>query len=219
MKTPIPARDVLTEFGSKSVPKEPPADFATKAPSRHQPGPVDKKKGAASADKLPSFIEEAYARGLEEGKAAGRAEIDAKLEEQRQYLEKQHELERLTWASREASKLTAQLRDGLGKIAEAVTTQTARILKPFLIEQIRAQAIAELHAVLEVILTKGEGISLKISGPEDLLQLLREKLPSQGIAVEFVPSTGVDLCVTAGQTILETRLAAWMAKFDEVVSE
>jgi cytidylate kinase len=38
------------------------------------------------------------------------------------------------------------------------------------------------------------------------------------VAATFTPSESADVRVVAGQTVLETRLAAWMKKVEESVS-
>ena len=53
-------------------------------------------------------------------------------------------------------------------------------------------------------------MTLEIFGPEDLLQLIREKLRDRNVAALFSPGDDVDVRVVAGQTILETSLGVWM---------
>jgi hypothetical protein len=217
MKT-IPISEVLTEFGSKTKPKEPVKDFvkrATKQPAVSS----EQHSQTPPVEKITNIIDESYERGLQEGKAAGLAELEAKLEEQRLFYEHRQELERCTWANRETEVLARQLQDGLREIENTVANTVARVLEPFLIESMREQAIAMLVETLDTLLTKGEGTKLEIYGQEDLLQLLREKLINQGIKASFIPANISDLRVKVGQTVIETQLAAWISKFEEVVNE
>ena len=115
--------------------------------------------------------------------------------------------------------LTQKLQEGLREIENAVSNTVARVFEPFLIECMREQAITMLAETLEALLTKGEGTNLEICGPEDLLQLLREKLVIQGIKAALTPANTPDLRVKVGQTVIETQLAAWISKFEEVVNE
>ena len=181
MKT-IPISEVLTEFGSKTKPQELVKDFAnrTNTPASSREEQRVSLPSAQPIDAIQSVTEESYERGLEEGRAAGLAELEAKLEEQQRFYEQRQELERCTWASREAEVLTQKLQEGLREIENAVSNTVARVFEPFLIECMREQAITMLAETLEALLTKGEGTNLEICGPEDLLQLLREKLVIQG---------------------------------------
>ena len=56
-----------------------------------------------------------------------------------------------------------------------------------------------------------------MTGPEDLLQALREQLSGKACAATYLPSGEPDVRITAGQTILETRLGAWAAKIQEAL--
>jgi hypothetical protein len=201
----IPAAKVIKEFGAAAHGEPVPA-----------PPPWAEKPKVKQAAGMPSLLDDAHARGVAEGRAAAQAEADARFEEQKRFYEQQLELERCTWAAREAEQFARHLDAGLDALKTAVAGQTARILKPFLIEQVHRQAIEELYAALDDVLGADQGLKLEVSGPEDLLQLLREKLSGRPVAVEFSPSEGADVRVCVGQTILETRLAAWMEKLEEI---
>ncbi len=207
----IPAARVLKEFGAPE-----PAARNPEAEAEAGAWLTMKKPKAGAAIGMPSLLDDAYARGLEEGKAVAQADADVRFDEQKRFYEQQLELERCTWAAREADRLAARLDEGLENLKTALAEQTARLLKPFLIEQVQRQAVGELYAALSEALGADQGLKLEVSGPEDLLQLLREKLSGKPIDVEYRPAEGADVRVSVGQTILETRLAAWMAKLEEI---
>lgn len=209
---PIPIGQILTEFGAKPPPRS--ATDPHIATLQERSG--NPKKGPP-VDKIPSIIEDTHARGVAEGRAAATAELTAKLEEQKQFYEKQRELERYTWASREATQFAAQLAEGVEAVEAAIAESTARILKPFLTEQIHRQAIADLWEALEVILKQEQGLTIEVSGPEDILQLLHEKLSSRNATAVFTPGERVEVRVRVGQTILETQLGAWLSKLEEIM--
>lgn len=206
---PIPVARILTEFGAKPQPSAPTEPHI---PVHEQ---AERAKKAA-IDKLPSIIEESRARGIEEGRAAMFEEMNTKLEEQRRFYEQQRDLERCTWAAREASQFAAQLAEGLEAIETAIAESTARILKPFLKAQVHRQAITDLCESLDTILKQDQGLTIDVTGPEDILQLLREKLSSRNATAVFTPGENVEVRVRVGQTILETQLGAWLAKLEEI---
>ena len=200
---PISAAKFIAEFGTEGTPKEAPFVWPKQ------------KQGSNTAPAGPRTaprIDDAYERGLAAGKAAVLAEMATKLEAERAYYAQQLELERFTWANREAEKLAELFATGIQEIEANVANVTARILKPFLAESAHRQAIAELLQALETLIGKNQDMTLEISGPEDLLQLIREKLRDRNVAALFSPGTDVDVRVVAGQTILETSLGAWMDK-------
>ena len=200
---PISAAKFIAEFGTEGKPQEAPYVW----PTQKQAFNV----AAASARTAPR-IDDAYERGLAAGKAAIMADIETRLEAERVYYAQQLELERFTWANREAEKLAEMFAAGIREIETNVVNVTARILKPFLGERAHRQAIAELLEALELLIGKDQGMTLEIFGPDDLLQLIREKLRDRNVAALFSPRDGVDVRVVAGHTILETSLGAWMDK-------
>lgn len=203
----LPAAKFIPEYGATDADRD-----------RYTPG-------AGAAFQEPSFTsvsarsaksaDDAYLRGYEAGKSAALAEFEDRLEKERDQHIRQLELERFTWASRETELLAGQIGDGLKEIEARLANTVARILRSFLNETIQGHAVAELLSALDMLLGADEGITLEISGPEDLLQLLREKLNNKNVAVLFTPASGTEVRVVAGQTILETVLGKWMRRVEE----
>jgi hypothetical protein len=200
---PIPAGKFIPEFGAEGKLQEPPFAWPTQKQMFN---------AAPTGARTVHRADDAYERGLVAGKAAVLADIETRLEADRVYYVQQLELERFTWANREAEKLAEQVAVGLRAIETNIADVTARILKPFLAENAHQRAIAELMETLEALIGKNQGMTLEIFGPEDLLQLIREKLRDRNVAALFSPGDEVDVRVVAGQTILETSLGAWMAQ-------
>jgi hypothetical protein len=121
------------------------------------------------------------------------------------------------WVADEGEKLAQRLSAGLGELEARVAETTARVLEPFLQAELRRQAIAALRAELEAVLSREPGIEVGVTGPEDLLQALRDGLAGRACAATYHPSGEPDVRITAGQTILQTRLAAWVARIEEAL--
>jgi flagellar biosynthesis/type III secretory pathway protein FliH len=198
-----PVASYLVDFSSAGDGDSNPG-FALRATAANANTPI-------LADKSAAEINEAYARGLECGKAAGAAELEARLEERRAQYEKQLALERHAWVSGEGRRLAAQLTSSLSELEQKLANTAARILEPFLAAEIRGQTVDELRAALEVLLRKDPQIKLNISGSKDLLDAPREHLGSIADLVTYTPGEGPDVRVEAGETVLETRLEAWLS--------
>jgi hypothetical protein len=155
------------------------------------------------------------AQAHESGKAAAAAMLEAKLAEECAKLGQQLAAQREAWTAEQGAKLAVQLAAGLQALEAQVADAAARVLAPFLETRLKQQAIAELRADLEVLLAKDPTISLNITGPEDLLQALREQLAGSTCAVTYTAGDACDVRITADQTLLETRLAAWKARVEE----
>jgi hypothetical protein len=199
----VPAAHHLTDFGVH-------ADIVGQPPrSREQAG----LRNASPEAKL----EEAFARGAEEAKVAAQGEFEAKYAAQEQLFAERLAQERQSWAAGAGEKLAVTIVSGFRELETRVAETTARVLKPFLAAELHRQAIAELQANLELLLTTGTGVSLHISGPPDILQAVRAQLAGRTSAVTYDTSNELDVRIVAGQAALETCLREWMAKLEEAV--
>jgi len=198
----VPAARYLADFG---------ADGATAGEHGRSGEPA--RNGTGLAAKL----EETLARGIETGRAAAQAEFDVELEAQRSLFAQQLAAERQAWATGTGEKLATDLLAGLQELEARIAETVARILKPFVGAQLHRQAVAELQASLDVLVSANPGTGLHISGPEDILQVVREQLAGKTMAVTYAPSDDCDVRIVAGQAMLETRLKDWMAKLEEAV--
>lgn len=171
----------------------------------------------SDAEDAAARIAEAHASGVESGKASAMATMEGKLEEQRALFARQLAAEREAWAAQEGGKLAAQLTTGLLALEAQIADAAARVLAPFLEARLCHRAVADLRADLEVLLTRDASLSVSIAGPEDLLQALRDQLSGKPCSVSYAANGACDVCITADQTILETRLAAWKAGIEEAV--
>jgi hypothetical protein len=188
----LPAAGYLIEFGAKGCPGAPADDTATR-------------------------IEEAFARGSAEGRAAARKECEAEIGRRSEEFARQLATERQAWMTETGEHLAGRLTAGLRTIEESIANSLAHVLEPFLIAELRRQAIDELVLIMRGLMSKEEGISLEVSGADDLLAALRERFAGDGLNVRFSAAEGSDVRVNADQTTIETRLGIWVAKIKEAV--
>ena len=152
-------------------------------------------------------IEAAFARGVEHGQAAARASLEAELENERKQFELQCAAAREA-CDRQAGNLAAAFAAGLASLENKIANSVGKLLRPFLAAHVQAAALAELRAALTVLLRKEPGLALTIAGPEHLLAPLRAKLPE--VAIRYVANGDCEVRVSANDTVLETRLGAWL---------
>jgi hypothetical protein len=186
----LPAAGYLIEFGAKGRPGAPGDDTATR-------------------------IEEAFARGSAEARAAARSECEAEVARRSEEFARQLAADRQAWAAETGDKLAGQLTAGLRTIEESIANSLANVLEPFLVAELRRQAIDELALIMRGLMSQEDGMTLEVSGPDDLLAALRERLAGDGLKVRFAAAEGSDVRVHADQTIIETRLGIWLAKVKE----
>jgi hypothetical protein len=201
----VPAAAYLADFGREAM-------IAGKATL--VPQPLAREAGPSAAE-IAARIDAAHAGGFESGKAAALAELEHKLQAQQVAHEELIAAERQAWASAEGERLAELIGAGLAEIEGRIADTVGRILQPFLGTALRRRAVGDLRAELEALLAKEPGISISITGPQDLLDEMRQRLDGKTQAATYHAAEGVDLRVEAGQSVLETRLGAWLTKMQE----
>ncbi|MGA2044492.1 MAG: hypothetical protein ABSG83_14105 [Roseiarcus sp.] len=210
---PIPIAQYLNQFGRVNGARiDPPHD-----------GPAARPRVlSVPADSVPLNIDaqlgEAVERGRQEGLAAARAEFAAAILAERKELEERDAARRLAFQANEYARFGEKIENAMAAIEDGLAQTVARILKPYLSEAVARQASEALSDALSRILSRDAPSLIKITGPEPLLGLLREKMAAHPVTVEYVASTGVDVTVEANQTIIQSQLQAWIdhiASIDE----
>jgi hypothetical protein len=176
---------------------------------------------AAKAEELAARLAEAYARGREEGRAEAWVEAERLRAADRIAAEEQAAAERDEFQRNEYARLEAAIRGGLAEIDEKVGAAVARILAPFLAEQVVKQATEALRENIARLCAGGAPGLISIRGPEPLLRRLRERVGPLAATVEYVEDNSVEVVVEAGPTRIATELGPWadlLASFDPCAS-
>lgn len=198
----VPAASLLMDFGSN----EPAAAIAEEILQ----SPVTVADDAGE----PKEAEAAYARGLEEGKAAALAEAEARLEEQKATFKEELATSREAWCREEGTRICEQIELAMRGMEDRIAQCTEHVLRPFLTQTVREQAIVSLRATLQELVATSPELTLEISGPRDLLEAVRANLPASAAAVSYVENEACDVQVKAGASLLETRIAAWLQQIE-----
>ncbi len=204
---PIPIAQYLNQFG-KAEPTQGgrPLRESVLLKSRILSAPAD----------MDARIEEAFERGRREGLAAARGECEAALAVERGQRDEREAAERLAWQADEYARLAEKIEFAMAAVADELAKSVARILKPFLIEERVKQVTQALSENLSKILSKDAPAALKITGPEALLSVLRDRLASHPVAVEYIAGDGVDVTVEAHHTIIKSQLQAWIDHIEAI---
>lgn len=188
-------------------------------------GDVAPGRGAKAAeaavrgnDETAARIADAMVRGRDEGRAAAEAEFQAKREAQQGHFEQQLASKRHEWVEQEGTVLAERMLAAIRDMESRISGSVAHILQPFLAAQVRGQAVSELAVVIEGMVSKDQGAALAVSGPDDLISVLQQKLAGTRANVTFSSSDTPEVQVVVDQTILQTRLDAWMARIAEAVA-
>jgi hypothetical protein len=103
------------------------------------------------------------------------------------------------------------------EIDSVLTDAVARILKPFLVERVCAEAVETLAATIADVVRHRDGARVEIAGAADLTAAVAERIGALGIGADVREAEGCDVRVSIGLTALETSLAAWMTRIEEAV--
>jgi len=173
---------------------------------------------------LPSFLSRAprepapdleaiFERGRQAGLAEARIEAEAHLSRQRQEAAEALEQARRAWADDVAARLAVQIPEALEALGESLSDSVGRLLRPFLEGELHDAASRALIDQIRPLLAGENGMLIRVSGPARLLDTLRHVFPA-GCAVEFTENDATDVCIVAGETTIETRIAAWVARLE-----
>jgi hypothetical protein len=173
------------------------------------------QSAAGSATSEAAAVDEAFARGLEAGKAEAEAALASRLAQQKALHEAELAAARQAWVLQEGDRLAARLGEGLKEIEARIAAAAARALAPFLAAGLRSRAIAELVDTLNVALAQDGSAAVSICAAPDLLERLRARLEGSGGNVSYHPSQTSDVRVRVGQTVLEIRLGGWVTRIEE----
>ncbi|MBW7972145.1 hypothetical protein [Bradyrhizobium sp. BR 10289] len=206
VKSPPPPppkiQDVLTR--PKEARREPQAQ-----PQRQpQPQPQIQSPAPAPEPEAPQVnpLDDAYRRGH----AAGVAEGDARVAEERVRSAIRLGEERSKWSDQQAAAIVSGFETACREIETNIASSVARILLPFLADAVRDKAIGSLVEQIAALTGNSPMPVFKVTGPSELLDLVRTQLEaSRRTGIEYEAAETVEVRVVADQTVIETQIAAW----------
>ncbi len=131
--------------------------------------------------------------------------LAAAVAAERARFEQEMEAEREAWIGPAGAQITDQHLEGLGRIEAFLSERVASILRPFVSDAMRQKTLEELEGTLATILSGGEAKLLKITGPEDLLLSMKDRMGSHGDAIEFCSGEHVEVKASSPVTQLFGR--------------
>ena len=118
-------------------------------------------------------------------------------------------MERLDFQLNEYAQLADVIATGLVEIEQRIASSVARILAPFLTNEVSKQVIDELCDNIARLRAGGSSGLIKIRGPERLLGALRDRASFLPVDVEFVVEDGVEATIEAQHTTIRSELQPW----------
>jgi hypothetical protein len=202
---PLPAAARLVEFSTTLSSEQPRRGIQTF--TRSVPPAVE-----VVVDREAERVAAAFLRGRNEGLDTARSEYQSKLAQAEASFEERLAAQRSLWAGDQGAALSERIDLAFEALGTDVGDAVAAILAPFVEETLRARIVEELLRTLEKTLKGGRPASLKMSGPEDILESIRRTLGDSAAAIEFEATDDIDVRVVADRTVIETQLEAWLRR-------
>jgi hypothetical protein len=202
-----------------------PAPESAKAPAKVPAPKATQKPAAESApDMLASRLQESYQKGVAEGRAQERHEIDRQTAELSIDFERRLEEARSGFSKALAGQLADEIRNGIERARLEISTHVATALLPILRAGVTKAAIASFVAELGEMVELTEGIAIDVACPRELIEPVREALGEamgrRGAppgSVRCIPGDTAEVRVKVNDTVIETRLADWLSRLDGVL--
>ena len=153
--------------------------------------------------------DDAFKRGRSEGYDAALAELEQKLADEKHRLSVQLSEERHNLLNGAAAKIASDIEEAGKQLEAKIAGVTARVLEPFISNTMQKQAVTTFVEQLASIASDGRRPALRITGPSDLLELVRSKLGVRAIAVELRVAPVAEVSVIVDQVFLETQVKLW----------
>ncbi|MDA9426141.1 MULTISPECIES: hypothetical protein [Bradyrhizobium] len=205
---PPKIQDVLTR--PKEAWREPQPQPQPQTPAQPQ---LQAPPPAPATEAPPvNLLDDAYRRGH----AAGVAEGDAKLAEERVRSAIRLGEERAKWSDQQAVAIVSGFEAACREVETNIASSVARILLPFLTEAVRDKAIGSLVEQVAALTGNSPVPVFKVTGPRELLDLVKTQLEASrrtGIAYEAADT--LEVRVVADQTVIETQISAWSERLKE----
>ncbi|UPK37336.1 hypothetical protein IVB18_08570 [Bradyrhizobium sp. 186] len=199
---PPKAQDPVTR--PKDIRREPQPQLQT------QPQP---QSPAPKAETPPAnLLDDAHRRGY----AAGFAEGEAKLAEERVRSAIRLGEERAKWSDQQAVAIVSGFETACREIETNIASSVARILLPFLADAVRDKAIGSLVEQIAALTSSSSVPVFRITGPSDLLDLVKAQLNAASrTGIEYQAADAVEVRVLADQTVIETQISTWTERLKD----
>ncbi|MBE7198864.1 MAG: hypothetical protein INR70_13825 [Parafilimonas terrae] len=168
---------------------------------------------------LDALAAAARAEGLREGAAAVREAVEAAVAAEREAAAAALAEARQHWVEAESTILASAIAEKARELEERLAQSLARVLRPFLTEALRQEAIRDLQATLASLLADDQAGTLAVSGPADLVAALTQRLTLPPDRITVTAGGGPDLRIRLNGTLVETRLGAWGERVAALLEE
>jgi len=163
-------------------------------------------------------LADAEESGFRKGIAAGRAELDARMAEERTAFAERLRSERARWIEEEAGAISAGWEETLLALQAKLSEAVATLLLPLIDTGLASKAVNELSGLVRNLLSQDKQPLIRVEGPDDLTTALRAHLGAAAASVEFAVTEGVDIRLLVGGSAIETQLQSWKERLSQALA-
>lgn len=178
---------------------------------------------AAPAQPPPPDLDAIAAAARDEGRREGEAlaarAAQAALAAEREAAAAALAETRRSWVAAEAAVLASALTEQIQAAEARLADSLARVLRPFLTEALRQDAVREVRALLTSLAADDRAGTVTIAGPADLTEALARHLDLPPGRLTVVGDGRPDLRIRMNGTLIETRLQAWGERLAALVED
>jgi hypothetical protein len=177
-------------------------------PKSHSAAKPQPKPAVPPAPALPPE-DDAFERGRTEGYAAALAEYEQRLHAEKEAWNVQLDEERYGIRIETAARIAGDI-EAVGNQLEAkIAAVVARILEPLISSAVQKQAVASFVEQLSTLASDIRRPVLRITGPSELLDIVRSKLGVRAISVELRVAPVTEVSMTLDQLVMESQVKLW----------
>ena len=191
-----PIRGARAAPEDEAAPRRNPALFRPRESAPPPPPPPD----------IENRLSEAYHRGVQEGLDAARAEAATSRAMERAEVQKRAVVERLDFQMNEYAKLAEAVAAGHDRSRAANRRRRSRAsCSRSSRRRSRIRSSRNSPRTSPSCESRDARVSCKIRGPEKLLDVLKEKISTMAVDVEYVAEDGIEITVEAQHTTISPR--------------
>jgi hypothetical protein len=97
-------------------------------------------------------------------------------------------------------------------IESSIEERVATLLRPWLLDRLRERALQDLEKAIGRALV--EGAKVHVEAPAEIVQHLRERLPTEGFQIGYSESQNSDIRAHIEDTKIELNVSAWIAELE-----
>jgi len=159
--------------------------------------------------------------GVPRDEAIARAELSRKFEEEHLAIENLHAAELAALREELETSAATTIPDAIAarsaQIADMLADDIHAVLAPLIDEAVRKRILAGLAEEIREILAIENAAAIRVSGPETLVEALRERVGAASERMTVEPAEAFDIEIDVNRTRFASRLSEWSKALAEVL--